>query len=759
MGTNPANQDNLSLQHQYGDRYNEIVRPDRVFAVSHYLRTRWAPLLGAARFWFVVALRQRCYWNDRQDWFIADKETLARESGLSLRTVNRIIAAADHPPDEETRDSLTAWFFDKTRRRRYRQQVGRTVNAPNRYHVLLDDPLTPADQYALDQYLARNQGDPSPEGTLALLQELCAHTSLQLYEILALTQETDQTLPVTASLLFTFDVVAERCPMPARETALYAQIARAASELHNKLTRPEHVYVGNQYFRLQWLPTLGPVLSSVVVNLRARCYWDKRSGELRDTCTANWADLAREVGCTTRQLRNLRTHPDLERFIVALDGGHTFKIQIPDPLTEADRERFVQEAGLEIDPETGQAGFTEFLALGEAGKPEIMTSSSKPSSCENPEELALGTEIRSEVLAPGNQKFWHIEGLKAEVLARTPGNSGTTVQVQIITPTFKGLTATALDLTPALQRDEQKLAAAARTHLLHALSIQSPGLGKVLTRKPRCDVIVAWGIYALTQAGLTDNRAGYVYRRLVDGDPAPQDMLALAALSIADWQALEEAHRESLFNHTTPKADVPAYDLWRAHLLSVWDALDIDLGVTSEQTISEMLVPPKILSDLLTEREKITPTAKGWQIITSDLYRAHQLLTADRTGWKEVSVQVNFTDGAWLYALPAEWLALRITPLTAEQWRVVEQELQMVMSRLVFAQHWRRVVAPLGLCAPDRVLLGVSLVDERDWLEAWQKENVERILCGVLGRKVQVEFWNYSYAGDSVAEVPLLSDL
>jgi hypothetical protein len=760
VGTNPANQDNLSLQQQYGDRYNEIVRPDRVFAVSHYMRTRWAPLLGAARFWFVVALRQRCYWNDRRDWFVADKKTLARESGLSLRTVNRIIAAVDHPPDEETRDSLAAWFFDKTRRRRYRQQVGRTVNAPNRYHVLLDDPLTPADQHALDEYLAhtqsRNQSDSSPEGTLALLQELCTHTAVQLYEILSLDQEPEQDLPVCNSL-FTFDVVAERCPMPDPKDPLYAQIARAASELHNKLTRPEHVYVGNQYFRLHWLPTLGPVLSSLVLNLRARCYWDKKSGELRDTCTASWADLAREIGCTTRQLRNLRTHPDLERFVTTLDSGHTFKVQLPDPLIEADRERFAQEADQIVDPETGQAGFVELLAPKKTQRPELLADRS-PEKAEEMARTAPGTDSDPELLAPGNRKFWHIEGLEAEVLAHTPGNSGTIIKVQITTPTLKGLRATALDLTPELQRDEEKLAAAARTHLLNALGIQPPGLGKILAQNPRCDTIAAWGIYALTQAGLTDNRAGYLYRRLVDGDPAPRDMLTLASLPMADWQALEAAHQESLFYHTTIEANVSAYGLWHIHLSSVWDTLDVNLGDESEQSVSETVAPPKALSDLMTDREELTPASLGWEVITKDLYRAHQLLTADRTGWEDVPVKVNFTDGAWLYALPAEWLTLRITPFTAEQWRAVQQELEMVISQRVFNQHWRRVVAPLGICAPDRVLLGVSLGDERDWLEAWQKENVERILCGVLGREVQVEFWTYCDAGDPVAEVPLVSD-
>lgn len=744
-----ANQDSLSLQEQYGDRYNQIVRPDRVFAVSHYLRTRWAPLLGAARFWFVIALRQRCYWNDRQDWFIADKKTLARESGLSLRTVNRIIAAADHPPDDQTRDSLAAWFFDKTRRRRYRQQVGRTVNAPNRYHVLLDDPLTPADQYALDEYLRHNQTDASPEGTLALLKELCTHSAAQLYEILSFDQEPRNEFPVCTEL-FTFDIVALQCPMPDRKDPLYAQIARAASELHNKLTRPEHVYVGNQYFRLQWLPTLGPVLSSLVVSLRARCYWDKKSGELRDTCKASWAGLAREIGCTTRQLRNLRTHPDLERFVIALDGGHTFKVQIPDPLTEADRERFAQETDQTIDPETGQAGFTEGLAhrnaRGSPKKQEILAHRSPT----NPEELAPGKETSPEVLAQSEGKFWHIEGLKAEVLARAPGNSGTTVQIHIMTPTLKGLEATALDLTAELQQDKQKLAAAARALLLSHLGIQPPGLDKLLAQETRCDLIVAWALYIMTQTGLTDNRAGFLYRRLVDCDPAPPGMMDLAALCVSDWQALRDVAKGSLsYSYQIPvEADIPAYELWSEYIYPSWEMLHIDLGSKPEQENPDTVVPPKALSDLLIDREELRPASEGWEIVTPDLYRAYQLLTMDRTGWGEAPVKVHFSDGHGLHALPAEWLTLGITPFTAEQWRIVQMELKMVMPRRVFADHWQRVVTPLGICESDQVVLGVSFWREREWLAAWQRENIERVLCGVLGRRVEIQFWCYEELED-----------
>ena len=98
-----AEQTDLQLWSDYGDLYNQIVRPERKYAISHYMRTQWAPLLGAARLWFVVALRQRCYWNNKRDWCVVDKRTLARESGLSQRTVNRIVSAADDPATDDSR--------------------------------------------------------------------------------------------------------------------------------------------------------------------------------------------------------------------------------------------------------------------------------------------------------------------------------------------------------------------------------------------------------------------------------------------------------------------------------------------------------------------------------------------------------------------------------------------------------------------------------------------------------------------------------
>jgi len=647
-------QDSAALVGFYGDLYNSIARPERKYAVSHYLRTRWAPLLGPARFWFVIALRQRCFWNGKQDWCVVDMETLAHESGLSLRTVNRIVAASDDPAGAneadgtdmaDHRDALAGWFFDKKHRRRYNRHVGRTVNAPNRYHVLLDDPLTPAHQAALTRALQRALTDRSPEGTLLALQRLCQCGPDVLYE-------RDDLISVQPGEVqpgaFVFDLVEVHCPLPDRESVLYAEIARAASRLHNILTRPEHVYIGNQYFRLQWLPELGPVLSSLVINLRARCYWNERTGELRDTCQASWSELAEEIGCTSRQLRNLRREPHLSRFFTTLHAGRgrapsEFQVSMVDPLTDPDQQAFAaelkQQEDLQIDPETGQidacallqkpellahrartraararslapasestADNAESLAPGseDASYPnaEILASGGLDNAEEmasretqnaellaargptNPETLTLGTVANPEILAGRDRKFWQVEGLNAEVLAPESGSFGTTDQIRLITPTLEGLAATALPITPALAEDEDTLAAAVRDRLFEHLDIQQPGRGRLHAHRPRCDSIVAWGLYALAQPGLSENKAGYIYRRLIAKDPPPADALVLAGLSPPAWRAL---YRTQRYGADERRIDAPlraGLSAWRALLGPVWETLQIELGGSAAQ--------------------------------------------------------------------------------------------------------------------------------------------------------------------------------
>ncbi len=696
-----SNPEPLVVRSQYGDLYDEIVRPDRKYTISHYLRTRWGPLLGPARLWLIVALRQRCFWNDKQDWCVVDKETLAAEAGLSLRSVNRIVDQEDEQPD------YTAWFFTKVRRRRYSQHAGRTVNAPNRYQVLLDDPLTPDDQAALAHYMRRAVSDKSPQTTLRVLQELCGCSENELRN--RLTPPGNETLaPLPAA--FALDVIQAHCPMPAAESIEFIEIARAASRLHNILTRPEFVYMGNQYFRLNWLPSLGPALALLIVNLRAMCYWNSQTYELRDTCQTTWSTLARQLGCTERQLRNLRQDAQLNRFVTALGDERkaaqmTFRVQMSDPLTDADQARFDRQCtgapALGIDPETGQLSMRPLLEQPTAKDAEILAHSS------------------AEILALGERKFWHIEGVHAEILAHECGNFGTCIKLLIITPDSKVLTETTL--LSDMAATESMLAAALRTHLLDNLGIQEPNKSRLLDRAPRCDHIWAWGLYTLTQSGLSQNKAGYVYNRLIGQDAPPADFLKLAALSPADWRLFYWHKRTDQAHPLVSGEQQTRFEQWSNVLGPVWKELTWHLSPVGADG----------LRGLLTGTDDRQPS----------LFDAPEPLAPEPL----LDIPTAANSPSCVQAADAEILALGwLEPLQDHVWNVTLAELRWQMPRLAFERWWSDV-APVGVAGdgegkPARVFLGTSGDEAREWLAAHQTLLVERTLSGVWGRPVQVSF-------------------
>ncbi len=714
----------LELTGQYGDLYNEIVRPDRKYTISHYLRTHWAPLLGAARVWLIVALRQRCFWNHKQDWCVVDKQTLAREAGISVRSANRIIKE----------EGYVSWFFTKTRRRRYSQRAGRTVNAPNRYRVMLDDPLTPGDQRRLAVCLRQAAANRS---TLEALQSLTALSGVQLRAALAeVAQEQVDDLP-TRPAAYVFDVVAAHCSLPPPESAEYAPIVHAASILHNTLTRPERVYMGNQYFRLNWLPALGPVLALLVVNLRARCYWNEQTGELRNTCRANWAQLAQELGCTSRQLRNLRKSPDLPHFFLAEGRGAApirFQVKMPDPLTPDDRLRFDQKsrhpASTRVDPETGQLGLPEPDA-------EILA------------------QKQAEVLAHGERKKWRIEGLGAEILAQPGGNFGTCLKIQIITFTPQGLGETTITPSQPLSRqtawtpaEAANIAAAVRLQLLSCLTIQEPNKTKIVQAQVRCADIAAWGLYTLTQPGLSKNRAGYIYNRLLKQDRPPPDCLALVALAPSEWRTLDRAMQRSDAQLAASLGDLADVRRWMQLLAPVWPTLRRDFGAVDVEAIevkAERAVdlPPEWRA-LLRGDERLEQRDGVVRVIIDDLYQAYRL-------WRQLPPQPRVRlalaeqPGVALPLATDRLPGRRVTPIAARDWEMVIKELQWQMPQNVFARWWK-TTRPLGLVADDAgdqdvAWLGVFSSQTQQWLSSRQAGLAARTLSGVLERPLRVHFF------------------
>jgi len=139
----------LALEQAYSNAYNQIVQPDRVFVASQYFRKKWVPLLGHSLAWLIIALRQHCYYNretgELRDWCLVTQEELAKEIGVTPRTIRRLL-------DRQFAD----WFIREAHSQyRYDARAGKRVREPTFYRIRMDDPLTPDDQELLREKLSQ----------------------------------------------------------------------------------------------------------------------------------------------------------------------------------------------------------------------------------------------------------------------------------------------------------------------------------------------------------------------------------------------------------------------------------------------------------------------------------------------------------------------------------------------------------------------------------------------------------------------------
>jgi hypothetical protein len=301
--------------------------------------------------------------------------------------------------------------------------------------------------------------------------------------------------------------------------------------------------------------------------------------------------------------------------------------------------------------------------------------------------------------------------------------------------------------------------------LLTEIGIQQPNRERLLERQPRCDWIVAWSLYALSQPGLSNNKPGYVYNRLWAEDPPPSDMLELAGLSPPHWRSLCEVQWPGDVRALPPSIQGIA-ETWLRSFVPLRDVLRIQIGAPGGRDSADGhdLGPPAAdaaglpdeLRDLLVERDLVELVAGGWEIATRDLYQAYRLTRwVQAHGWAS-SIAVLYLDArGGETVLNAEVLALDATPLAEGVWEMFLSELGWVISRTMYERLWRDVL-PLGEIAGataaraegDRpsVLLCVPTAAARDWLVAHHLPIAERTLSEVMGHAVRVQVLAYGQA-------------
>jgi hypothetical protein len=462
------------------------------------------------------------------------------------------------------------------------------------------------------------------------------------------------------------------------------------SELYNLIVQPNKIYVGWQYFRLEWVRLLGHALAWVIIYLRRHCFWDEAGGELRDTFTLYKKELAAAINQTPRNLANLMDHPHASLFFTLAhpvepsqdlaasrkeprNKPTVYRVRMVDePLTPGDQQQValtlrqrLQDEYYGQNPENGQLNLFPML-----------------DRLSNRQNFAYGQV--PEKMPDNDQKECRLEETPLEKIpqyAALPiGKNAATLKDSLIIPSESG-EINQQQIPPAVAIKLSKV-----EQMLDDLSVQEPARSKLLAN-PDLTVgkIGAWFLYAETQPNLTDPHS-YVIKRLLLNDPPPKEFLAFASL------------------------DDPAWSLFEA------TAQTLRMGQTPAKPI-----PPTLLDTFVS--------------------------------WAEIYAALDPAETKYLLSLKSEAIVAKNLSLVATQspqsgdpehdlahdlWRTVLTQLQLQMTRQTF-DTWLK---------PTEVLdyqEGVFLIDAKsafakDWLENKLIKTIETTLSHVVGEPTRVRF-------------------
>jgi hypothetical protein len=129
-------------------------------------------------------------------------------------------------------------------------------------------------------------------------------------------------------------------PLPA---AMVKTLDRKLAGLESHLTETSST-ICLQYFRVNWVPTLGPAMAWLVMIFRSRSYYNQETGELRDTCLWKKKDIAAMLGQSNQNLRKLLSHKYASHFFQIVDNQkHKMIVRtaiVQEPLTSESAAEF-----------------------------------------------------------------------------------------------------------------------------------------------------------------------------------------------------------------------------------------------------------------------------------------------------------------------------------------------------------------------------------------------------------------------------------
>jgi AraC-like DNA-binding protein len=737
-------QDLQHLQGVYLDAYNAIVEPHRIFPVHSYTLRRWVPILGASGFWLLIAFQQACFRNEHgNDWCVTSRENLAEEAGLSRTTVHRYIR-----DDDYQKYKLTRWVFPPSldavsSRRRWSSSAHRMIQAPNRYQVLLDPPLTQKDQKGLAHLLI----DAGQDGLAQLLEQIKDKNFTERLELLSKAAAEADDWNIWAP---TPQVIAETI-----WTDLSKDDLERLNDLYQLIQGPVKLFP--QYFRQHWLPKLGPKKALIYIQLRSRCFLS--ATEERNEIEISYTTLARESGCSSGWLRKNADFDD--RFYTVQSRGRgrspKFTVQLRVPLAPEHQglyEKMLQGQKLDeggqwtlpledengsseplgtqrtdlVNPSERENGSSEPLGMAKNGPSEPLgtqrtdlmnrsdreNGSSEPLRAEeNGPSEPLGTQ-RTDLVNRSDRENGSNEPLG--MAKNGPGEPLGTQRTDLVNRIINTYVINTSKDYITLEKQQHDNVAAVIDSLFGAFGIT--GHQRLRAQYAHSfPVIQAWMLYSLT--GSFDNPQGFVVAKLRAGESPPARFKMYAHMEPDQWQgAWRAGHYGGAYRNVNLPVDS---DAWWSDFAGVFENGPFGRGPV---TPAEVEV---ILANIGHDGASVHVEQDWIEVTGVPLEQSEEIKAALESHGIHHRVEI-------LPETEVDEVGDEVWP----SWTKILEELSAQMTQATFYTHLANSVARKG---DGRVTILVPSKYTVDWLDTRLRSQIEHTVRRLSGEdNIEVHF-------------------
>ncbi|MHB8819812.1 MAG: DnaA N-terminal domain-containing protein, partial [Bellilinea sp.] len=126
-------------------------------------------------------------------------------------------------------------------------------------------------------------------------------------------------------------------------------LRRAYGSQRARVIQPERGMFLTLYFFQQWLPLIGHSAFTVILAARSMCYWNPKTGELRNSIETEMSEIAQRASVSVRTVKDVLNNELVKRHFLRYNvrrvmtpngvrtAGIQLQVRMDDPLTPADQ--------------------------------------------------------------------------------------------------------------------------------------------------------------------------------------------------------------------------------------------------------------------------------------------------------------------------------------------------------------------------------------------------------------------------------------